>query len=451
MVSNPPRRRILALLGKAAIAAASMAAAVALVGLSGCATAPADVSQVRLDFPSPDAGPGRPVLDKASRRHIEEGWQALLSGNTSAARTSAAQAGGSTASRLLDLQSEIVAGEHPVSGLEELTRAAPEYAAAWLTLSVAAEGAADESRALQAAERGAALWPDKRWSDRSQSLRRRWIDDRIAAAAVAFDNGDSRASLDSLAPALSLDPTNQEAVLLQARSLIALDELDHAEAVLAGLSRDREVVLLSGSIAESRGDTGAAIRIYSSLHDDPESILRAIALAEEEESWQTAMDLYSSLPDDHPEKASGLRAAKLRWRVSVMPPYVQEALSTTDMTRSDLAVVVVTLAPVVETFPSKQVPLLSDIVDMGSQREIITATRLGLIDTDRLEHRFEPLRPVTEGEVRSAITNLGSLMGRSAPNWCDGTTTEPCISFTHPITGKQVTDIVIDMVAEEMR
>ena len=447
-MNRPPQRRLSARFGRAAVAAASIAALAAIFGLGGCATAPADVATVQLDFPSPNTGPGRPELEKAARRHIDDGWQALLSNAPSAARTSATQAGANSASKLLELQSKIVAGEHPVEGLEELAHRDPGYAAAWLTLSVAAEGAGDEALALETAEYGAGLWPDTRWVDRSQSLHQRWIDDRIAAAGTLYDEGDPSGSLTSLAPALALEPDNRDAVLLQARSLIALGELDQAEAVLAGLPRDGDVVMVSGSIAESRGDTGAAIRIYSSLRDDPEAILMAIALAEETESWQTAMDLYASLPDDHPEKASGLRAAKLRWRVSVMPAYVREALSNNEMNRSDLAVVVVTLAPIVETLPSKQVPLLSDIVDMPSQREIITAARLGLIDVDRLEHRFRPLRIATAQEIRSAITVLGQLLEIPPPQFCNAGTTEPCVAFAQPVTGDQVADVIIDMVAK---
>jgi len=450
-MNNLRQRRLPARGGRVAGAVASIVAIVAVLGLAGCATAPADVAETRLGFPSPDSGPGRPVLEKAAQRHIDDGWQALRRSDPTAARTSAAQAGANAASQLLDLQASIVGGKQPLDHLEALTQTAPEYAAAWLTLSVAAEGADDEALALRAAERGAALWPEKRWLERAQSLRRRWVDERIEAATTLLAEDDPQASLTTLKPVLALDPDNREAVLLQARSLIAIDSLDTAEAVLAGLPRDRDVVLLSGSIAESRGDAGAAIRIYSSLPNDPEATLLAIALAEEEEDWQTAMELFSSLPDDHPEKASGLRTAKLRWRVSVMPDYVREALSTSDMNRSDLAVVIVSFAPVVETLPSKQVPLLSDIVDMPSQREIITAARLGLIDIDRLEHRFQPLRQVTVGEVRSAITVLGHLLEIPAPLWCDESTNEPCVSITPPIAGDQVADVVIGMVSEEVR
>jgi len=432
-------------------AAAAAAAAVACLGLGGCATTPAGAPEVRLDFPSPDSGPGRPALDKPEQRHIADGWQALRRGDAAAARASAAQAGVTQASRLLELQAALVAGDHSTKGLEALTGTAPDYAAAWLTLSVAAEGDANEGLALRAAERGADLWPDARWVDRYQTLRQRWVGDRVLTATTLYEQGDPDAALDALEPALALDPRDRGALLVQTRALIALNQLDRAESVLAGLPRDRDVVLIAASIAEARGDSSAAIRIYSSLRNDPDAMLMAVALAEQQGDWQTAMDLYSALPDDRPEKAPGLRAAKLRWRVSVMPPYVRDALSADEMNRSDLAVALVTLTPAVETMPGGQVPLLSDIVDMPSQQEIVTAARLGLIDIDRLERRFYPLRPVTEEEVRTSISRLCKLLGIAAPQWCGDSQSDQCLSFTQPITGNQVVDVLIGLAAEEAR
>ncbi len=65
-------------------------------------------------------------------------------------------------------------------------------------------------------------------------------------------------------------------------------------------------MLLSGNIAEARGDLNAALRIYASLTDNPEATLQAIDIAETQGEWSTAMNLWSSLPDDTPEKALGL-------------------------------------------------------------------------------------------------------------------------------------------------
>jgi hypothetical protein len=134
-----------------------------------------------------------------------------------------------------------------------------------------------------------------------------------------------------------------------------------------------------------------------------------------------------------------------------MPPYVRDALSTDEMNRSDLAVALVTLTPAVETIPGGQVPLLSDIVDMPSQKEIITAARLGLINIDRLERRFYPLRPVTEDEVRTSISRLCGLLGIAAPQWCGDGQTDRCLSFNQPIAGSQVADVLIGLAAEEAR
>jgi hypothetical protein len=183
------------------------------------------------------------------------------------------------------------------------------------------------------------------------------------------------------------------------------------------------------------------------MPDDSEAVLMAVEMAEDDEDWQTAMDLYSLLPDDHPEKASGLRAAQLRWRVSVMPSYVRNALSTNELTRSDLAVLMVTLAPRVETLPRGQVPLLSDIVDMPSQREIITAASLGLITVDRLDHRFYPERAASEWEIRSAISNLSRLLDAPEPTWCSDENPEECVAFVEPVPGERVADLIIHMVA----
>ena len=427
------------------------AAVISLVISAGCASAPAKAPPARLDFPAPDTGPGRPDLSRADQDHIDKGWNALLAGDPAMARSSAAQTGPNPAAELLTLQADIVAGsDSSMPGLERLTTAQSEYAAAWLTLSVAAESADDEAVALEAASRGAELWPDKRWIGREQRLRQRWVDDRIESARELYETEYSVAALEVLEPALTLDPDNRDAVLLKARALIALDQPDRAEAALSGLPRDPEVVRVSGNIAEARGDLSAAMRIYTSLPEDPEAVLLGVGIAESQGDWLSAMNLYRLLPEDRPEKGPGLRRAKLRWRVSVMPEYVQEAISSPMLDRAQLAVVVVTLAPRVETMPGGQVPLLSDVMTLPSQEEILTVARLGLIEGDQFLHRFHPQRPVTPAEVRSAVDNLGRLLELESPHWCaDNVDDQPCAEIVEPISGESVAGIVIEMVTRE--
>ena len=431
--------------------ATGAAALAALIFAAGCASAPATAPPVRLDFPAPDTGPGRPDLSHADQDHIDKGWNALQNGDATSARAIASQAGANPAAELLTLQAALVAGSvDPVSGLERLTTAESEYAAAWLTLSVAAENADDEKVALDAASRGAELWSNKRWLEREQRLRQRYLGDRIDSARELYETEYPEAALEALQPALELEPDNRDAVLMKARALIALDQPDRAEVALSGLPRDPEVVRLSGSIAEARGDLSAAMRIYSSLPDDPDATLMAIAIAKGQDDWATAMNLYTSLPDERPEKGPGLRRAKLRWRLSVMPEYVQEAVDSLELERAQLAVVVVSLAPKVETLPGGQVPLLSDVMTLPSQNEILTASRLGLIESDQFVHRFHPERLVTAVEVRSAVDNLARLLELQRPDWCaDETDDQPCAAIPEPISGEAVAAIVIEVVTQE--
>jgi tetratricopeptide (TPR) repeat protein len=437
---------------KHATAAAALAAAViSLVISAGCASAPATTPAARLDFPAPDTGPGRPDLSREEQGHIDEGWRALLIGNAASARAMASQAGANPAAELLTQQAALVArGGDPVSDLERLTTAESEYAAAWLTLSVAAENAADEKLALDAAARGAELWPETRWLEREKRLRQKYVGDRIDSARELYETEHPEAALEALQPALELDAQNRDAVLVKARALIALDQPDRAEVALSALPRDPEVVRLSGNIAEARGDLSAAMRIYSSLPDDPDAVLLAIAIAENQDDWLAAMNLYTSLPDERPEKGPGLSRAKLRWRLSVMPEYVQEAVDSPELERAQLAVLVVNLAPKVETLSGGQVPLLSDVMTLPSQNEILTATRLGLIDSDQFLHRFHPERPVTAAEVRSAVDNLARLLDFERPRWCvDETDDQPCAAIAEPISGQAVAAIVIEVVTQE--
>jgi len=423
----------------------SAAAIGVIVLLAGCASTPTAPPPERLGFPSPAEGPGGPSLDKGQWRDIERGWDALVRGDAAAARSSASGAG--AAGQLLTLQASLVDGyQDPVPGLLKLTESAPDYAAAWLTLSFAAESADDESLALSAANRGSELWPAKRWEARSQELHRRWIIDRVDSARLILETGEPAEALDTLTPALTLEPGNPEAVLLEARLLIALGDPDRAEAALAVLPRDTDVIRMSGRIAEARGDLSAAMRIYTSLPDDPEATILAAAIAESTGDWLSAMNLYSSLPDSQPEKGSGLRKAQLRWRVSVMPEYVQEAVSSPELDREELAVVLISLAPKVETLEGGQVPLLSDIMRLPSQTEILTAVRFGLLDSDQLEHRFAPYPTVTADETRAAVDQLTVLLELEAPRWCSEPGDEECITLEPPISGEAVARIVIDLV-----
>jgi hypothetical protein len=92
-----------------------------------------------------------------------------------------------------------------------------------------------------------------------------------------------------------------------------------------------------------------------------------------------------------------------------------------------------------------QVPVLSDIVGLDAQREILTAVRIGVMHADRLEHRFYPRRKVEPPEVRRALDTLCSLLGRTPPRWCEEAAPENpgCIALASPVSGSAVADVVL--------
>jgi len=388
-----------------------------LLTLIGCETTSTGAPPSALAFPAPYTGPGHPDLETAALRHIKKGWLALQRGDSHSARAAAQSSGAGAAATLLTQQAAIEAGEgEPISVLQNLVTESPEYASAWLTLSVAAENANSETVAYDAAKRGAELWADQRWLDRAADLDQRWLEDRVTAARELLESGQAASAVETLAPALEIEPNHREAVLLKARALIAEGEVDLAETTLIRLPQDPDALLLSGKIAESRGD------------------------------WQIAMSLYSAMPEDHPERALSLNRAQLRWRISMMPPYVRDAMTTQELDREGLATILVSLVPQLETIGGGEVPVMTDIVDSEAQREILTAVRLGLLHADPVDHLFHPKKPVAASATRGAIDELCTLLVLDHPPWCSSSVEGRCIDLDQPVDGARVTGLVIGLV-----
>lgn len=387
------------------------------LSLSCLLPVPAIAAEARLDLPSPLSGPGVPGVKKSQQKKINRGWRELLAGNPRESLKRAERAADSSPNRLLKFQIQVVEGETAVvGGLGSFCKAHPEYAAAWITLSVAAEDSGDEATALDAARRGARLWPTPPWGARAAELEHRWIDERIANGERLFDSGNTGAALAELEAAGALDPERGDIALLEARIYFSNDRLDEAEARLVEISSLPEALFLQGRIGEKRGD------------------------------WQSAMESYSSLPDGYAGRAEALERAQTRWRMTLLPEYARAAMTTEPLTRGDLAVVLVSVLPRLETMPGGAVPVMSDIVDHPGQREIITVVRLGIMTADRRGHLFYPNSEADSETVRQAVHKSRSLLGLSAPKWC----TDPdmvgsgCTPIPSPASGGSVVSAVLD-------
>jgi tetratricopeptide (TPR) repeat protein len=400
-----------------ATAVVGLATGSLLLTLIGCETTTTGEPPSALEFPAPYVGPGHPDLENTALRQIKKGWLDLQRGDTRSARAAAQSAGAGTATTLLMQQAATVEGDaETVSILQDLVTDSPGYSSAWLTLSVAAEKADNEIVAFDAAKRGAEMWPDQRWLDRAAELNQRWIEDRVTAAGQLFESGQAASALETLEPALALEPDHRDAILLKAKGLITEGEMDLAETTLIRLPQDPDALLLSGEIAESRGD------------------------------WQIAMGLYTAMPEDHPERAFALNRAQLRWRISMMPPYVHGAMTAHELDRAGLATILVSLAPQLETIGGGEVPVMTDIVASEAQREILTAVRLGLLHADPIDHLFHPQQPVAASETRRAIDELCTLLVLDHPRWCSSSVEGRCIDLDQPVDGARVTGLVIGLV-----
>ena len=206
------------------------------------------------DLPSPLAGPGVGELKRGQQKKIRQAWQEFLAGDVAAARKKAGRAGDLVPTRQLDSQI-LLTQEDPAAfdDLRALCESHPGYAAAWVTLSFAAEAFGAESDALAAAEQGAALWPEPPWNERPAQLYHRWVDDRITHADRLLADGSASEAASELEAARSLDPERSDAAVMMAEILLGNDQVAEAELILSDFPDVPDVAFLRGSIAEERG------------------------------------------------------------------------------------------------------------------------------------------------------------------------------------------------------
>ncbi len=162
------------------------------------------------------------------------------------------------------------------------------------------------------------------------------------------------------------------------------------------------------------------------------------------------MDSYSSLPEDYPQRSSALRRAQINWRLTLLPAYARESMAADQVTRSDLAVILVSIQPQLETLPGGEVPVMSDIVDHPGQREIITVVRLGIMRADSERPSLLPGYPMQDVEtIREAIQRSRALLGLTAPSGAPepGMVGSVCTSISVPTSGGTIVNAVIDVVS----
>ena len=395
-----------------------------LVVIALCLTPIGASTAQPVDLPSPLDGPGHPELKKSQVKRINKAWTKFSAGDVSGARKALRKELDNPAGQLLALQIDVTGSpEPPIDELTEFCSSHEDYGAAWVTLTAAQEHVGDEGAALQSARRVSELWPESKWAGKATALEHEWITGRIDEARGQLDQGNAQAAIGLADTALELDPDNPTGRMIRARALLALDQDGPAEAELLTLTDNPEARMLLAGLAEDRGDLSVA------------------------------MQYYKSVPEDTIGREESLARVKLEWRRQNLPSYVQEALASDELTRAGLAAILVGLVPEAHAFGGGQVPLLSDILETPSRKEILTVVRLDLMDVDTLQHQFYPDRAVSPAETQRAINRMCALLEVDPPIWCANASVSPpsCAQFDTPVGGREVADVIIGTTQGEGR
>ncbi len=373
-----------------------------------------------LPFSSALRGPGRVDLSPEEKGRLETAEYDIRLGDFSSAESRLTGLPSSPQKQLLGIQSKLLqtqVKEGTIEALQRLTEINPGYAAAWCTLSHAAETLGLRKPALDAAETCSSLWPRGPDAARYRRLKERWIQKALDELRVE-EGKDALASLEEI---LELDPDNGEALLLKARNLLKLGRKDEASETLGRLG------------------------------NDPEALMLRARIALEEKKWQQAMDLLNGLPAGFPGRKQARHRAHMRWRLSILPTFVQEAAVSQKLSRAEAATLLITLAPDLEAMEGRQPPLMPDVVDSPAQRFILTAVRLDILEPDPVTHLFDGKGPISHQTLEGAVDAVCHLLGFRPPLWCSGpeSDAEHCVSLTGRISGPELVNIMLNLEEAE--
>ena len=212
---------------------------------------------------------------------------------------------------------------------------------------------------------------------------------------------------------------------LQQELRVAAAEPAHREGHLAEAERDLallnswgpgEVPTLEGgrALAQARGNARAELEavkgLASRLANDLALLERRAELELAVGDPGTGLKLIQDLAERHPgdaRLAAKLRAAKFRWRLSLLPPDVREMADKPELSRGDLPVLLYWLVPEVRYAKATAGRIATDILDHPHREEIAHVANLGLMDVEPNLHRFSPAAALRRGV---ALRCLGRLL-----------------------------------------
>ncbi|HPA94931.1 MAG: S-layer homology domain-containing protein [Acidobacteria bacterium] len=250
-------------------------------------------------------------------------------------------------------------------------------------------------------------------------------------------NGDERAAFERYAAAANAVPVAAErarallpAAAAAVHSLLATalgsGDLEGAGLQVAWLERwlpeQRTTIEARRRLSSLRGDSEGELRALRRLVSfEPESrelLWRQGELELEVGDASRGLALFEGLarryPAD-PEVTKGGARARFLWRLTTLPPRVQQLVRHEVPTRGDFAALLYWLVPGVRAGRPSAARVATDVLDHPWREEIVRVANFGVMRVDETRHLFEPDRALTRGDAHLAFARLLLLFGRRAP------------------------------------
>jgi len=362
--------------------------AATLGGVAACRTAALPGPPARVPDPLSPPPAARPLAKQESQA-IYRALAAAERGDGAAARRAM---GGAPADHpavaLAVLEVRFLLGERVGDEADRLAQTQGDYRQAF---SFAAQALHSEGRlaeALAAARRAMQLGGGADEARRARQLEALVIGGALELARAALAGGDG-----------------ERAVAL------AHEALNHVPGAVSLIE-----ILVRGYLLT--GDVQAAARLVTALPDDGEGLELKGRVAAAGGQWELAASLFGRLPQGHPGRCGLLQDARRRGRLGQAPPYVQRALGSTNLTRAELAALVVWEVPVVQEHARGAVPVFEDIVNLAERRDVVAVVRAGILDGDPVTRTFSPHRRVRSRELMRVAERLVEVLGRAPVRWC---------------------------------
>jgi tetratricopeptide (TPR) repeat protein len=368
-----------------------LATAVVLASCTPPAPAPA-VTPIGDDRYLVDPRTGWDVaIAPATAQKFEAAWRFVLSGDEAEARRRLAEIlkrdPGFLPAELAGAVFDIRAGAFAEAGVRtaQALERKPGYVAAQI---YEAEIAVRENQTQTALDlyREIATQPSAppTVAERLKQLEEARFNELFAAAQSAPESEAARL----LREALAFNPASLEARILLAQKLVAQKQFEEAR-------REVEPILNTAADRPEVQEVLAEVEVGRGRYQ--EAIIRYERLAKRTK-------------DPHHEKR--LEEIKREWRSANMPMHFRAAMSSSAVTREELATLLYWTVPAVRFAQNVGAPTIAvDLEDAAGREEIIRAIALGLFDVDAVTRRVGPHRVVTASRLSSFLARVLTSRG----------------------------------------